>query len=1142
MAEAKPIPRLEGNQALAAAPHAHAWVSASAGTGKTQVLVARVLRLLLSGAEPERLLCITFTKAGAAEMAERLNATLARWVRLDARKLRGEVFNLLGREIDDAIEAEARTLFARVLEARGGLRIVTIHAFAQSLLAAFPVEAGVAPGFTALDDRSRAVVVNQVLAEVLVEAERNRDPVLGDFAAMSVRLGDGGVVSKIMQLVGHGAAILDRFPIRDSIAPVVRSWLELPSGDIEAAIAEACSDDRFDLETVRRIAAANAAWNTKTGLAHADSIAAWLGASAPVRAESLSDLIAVVCKADGGLRAVTKGQEAADPAYADLAERLRQACAALIDLRERAALADWLAGSLRVGWTVASAYAEEKRRRGVIDYDDMIEKAAALLEDKGIGLWVRYKLDQRIDHILIDEAQDTNAAQWRIAGALTEEFFVGEGARGIHRTMFAVGDFKQAIFSFQGTDPREFESARKMYRELAEQADEHFHDLDLDRSFRSTGAVLDVVDQVLADLGHDALGLPAPPPPHVPARADAAGEVILLPPVAGQEAGDDEAGEEEWLNDADRSWAAKLAKQLAGWLHGPDPMILKARGRPLRPEDVMILVRSRGDFTALLLARLHEEGVRVAGVDRLRLTAPLAVQDLLALIRFVLQTEDDLTLATLLVSPLIGWSQEDLFGLAYGRGSVSLWRRLRTRAADGDVKAGAAADWLRQVLAMADYTAPYEFLETVLSGPLGGRAKLLARLREEARDPIDELLNAALQFEDANPPSLQGFLDWIEREDVEVKRDPSAPLDAVRIMTVHGSKGLQAPLVILADATRDPENSRPDLVLFAPDGEAVKVPLLCTEKEARGAIAEAAAKAALREREEHWRLLYVAMTRAEDVLVAGGALGPKMKGAVPERSWHAAIGGALDALGAEAEDDVLWPGIRRYHTGRPRPGRPVRERTQVEFRLPDWARRLPPEEPVPPRPLSPSALGEDDVPRLPFGPAAAAAALRGSLLHALFERLPAVPPERRRKAADVWLAKPGRAPDPEARLQIIEDALAVIEHPDFTDIFAPEALAEAPIAAVVNGRTIAGTVDRLLVGVSHIRVIDFKTGLQVPEDASAVPVYYLKQMAAYAAALAIAFPGRVVEAGLLYTGGPRLIWLPQALLSANVPFAPQRDD
>ena len=760
-----------------------------------------------------------------------------------------------------------------------------------------------------------------------------------------------------------------------------------------------------------------------------------------------------------------------------------------------------------------------------------------LLDQPGIGEWVRYKLDQITEHVLIDEAQDTNAAQWRIVRALADEFFVG---RGIYapstRTLFTVGDYKQAIFGFQGTDPLNFQAAELYFAGRAAEVEgpedwpDHerglpFERLSLTQSFRSTRPVLEFVDAAVAATGNEGLGAVGAIETHA-SEVPGPGFVELWPPTIVGE-GEGEEDEEGWIDDAVRTQASRIARTVKSWLAAELP--LASKGRAVRPEDIMILVKRRGDLASLLVARLYAEGVPVAGVDRLRLNAPLAVQDLLAAIRFVLQPDDDLSLASLLVSPLIGWTQDDLMHAA-PRERGTLWRHL------GRTQPEERLAPLRAILARADFTTPYQFLEEMLSGELDGRRKLIWRLGEEARDPIEELLNAALTFETTTTPSLQRFLDWFDRGDVEIVRDAAAPLDAVRVMTAHGAKGLQAPVVILADATVDPTAAPRSMIQWSPEPGAQPIPIFRPRSAERGGpLDDAIAALDAREMAEHWRLFYVAATRAEERLVISGALGARAQGVPPEHSWYAAADRAFRALGvAEDEGARLFAGTDA--------AAPVRRRADAPALrlddpiLPDWAHRPAPVESRPPRPLSPSALGEDLVGDAPPGPALAAAAERGRLIHALFERLPAVAAADREAAAQTWLAQAGGVVDGHARDAIVAAVLTVLDDPGYADLFGPDALAEAPIAATLdNGIVVSGTVDRLLVTPDAIRLIDFKTGRSVPDNAHQVPTYHRRQMAAYAAALAVIFPGRDIEAGLLYTAGPTLILLPPEILAADKP-------
>ncbi len=903
-----PLPQLKDAQLRASRPEAHVWLSASAGTGKTQVLAARVFRLLLRDVEPGSILCLTFTKAGAAEMAARVNRQLAAWVRMPDTAL-GADLDALGERPTAVLIARARTLFARVLDAPGGgLRIQTIHGFCQGLLAAFPIEAGLVPGFRPIEPREEALLRRQALSDLLVQAEREgRARPVETIGALSVRLGEQGAEQFLAECArAHDG--LEALPA--GIAPFVRTQLGLPLGDVAAHIRASCGDDAIDRATLDTIAALNRGWGTKSGIERAGAIGAWLAADVDERAATLDALHLVWAKKDGDPLSFGKGRAPVDPDYAEHAMAMHGWCGELLSLRVRAAYADRLGAALEVGRDYARGYAAAKRRSGAVDFDDLIGAAVALLRQEGIGEWIRYKLDQITEHVLVDEAQDTNVAQWTIIRALVDEYFVGRGVYAPSvRTLFTVGDLKQAIFGFQGTDPINFLAAENYFAARArdvsgdEMMPDHERGLPFDRlsltdSFRSTAPVLEFVDQAIATVGAAGLGAAEDIPAHA-SRVAGPGAVTLWPPIAAGASEAEDGGEEGWIDDAVRGNATRIAQAVKRWLgpveHGG--LMLESKGRRLRPEDVMILVKRRGELAQLLVARLYAEGVPVAGVDRLRLSAPLAVQDLLAAVRFVLQPDDDLSLASLLVSPLIGWTQDELMERAVER-QGSLWRHLSRHHGD-------RVAVLAGLLGSADFDTPYRFLETLLSGPLDGRRKLLARLGEEARDPIEELLNAALDFETGSTPSLQRFLDWFERDEVEIVRDASAPLDAVRVMTAHGAKGLQAPLVILADATADPDSSPRSTLMWTPDGFDRPVPVFRPRSAERaGAIDAALAQVEQRERQEHWRLFYVAATRAEERLVIAGSLSSKWQGVPPEASWYAAAARTLDALGVPADAEA----------------------------------------------------------------------------------------------------------------------------------------------------------------------------------------------------------------------------------------------
>ncbi len=1126
----KPLPVLEGDQRLASDPSGHAALSASAGTGKTQVLTARVLRLLLQGTPPQAILCLTFTKAGAAEMANRLGERLASWVRLPDKELEKELF-ALGEVRDKPAMQRARRLFARVIEAPGGLRIQTIHAFAQTLLASFPAEAGIVPGFQPIEGRAKAELARKTLAALLVEAETSGDGALiADVQSLSLRLGEQGAETYLMDCAHADPMAIAPFAVPGAAEAWLHREMKLPDGSVEDFLTARCADDGFDCDLLRAIAGANKAWGGKSGAGHAETIERWLAMAPADRAAALPDLALVAFTQTGDLRKVYPGQTKADPAYQAHVDQLAEAVGELLAYQRGAAFAAAAAAGLRAGAAFAAAYARAKRAAGVADFNDLIRWTRGLLQQDGMGPWIRFKLDRQTDHVLVDEAQDTNADQWAIVDALIDEYFSGSAeADGRWRTLFMVGDYKQAIYSFQGSDPQRFDDYRKSIALRAAGMDaaagpdgmvRPFRDLSISASFRSSQAVLDVVDAVIAEVGPRSMGLGGDPGAHIAFHADRPGLVELWPPFVAEAAAgdDDDGGDEGWIDKPLRHFADRIARQVRAWID--EAPVMASTGRPLAPGDILILVRSRTELASLIVARLYEQRVAVAGIDRLHLAKPLAVKDLISAIAFAVQPNDDLNLAGLLVSPLVGLDQEKLFALAYERGG-SLWSALRDRR---DAPYVAAQATLGGLLEMADFVTPARYLATILSGPIDGRRKLLSRLGEEARDPIEELLSSALEFEAQETPSLDRFLAWFASGDVEIKRDAAAPSNAVRVMTVHGAKGLEAPLVILADATHDPAKSGGNRsVMDMPREDGDPVPLVRPRADERVApFREMIEEAKRLDLEEHWRLLYVGLTRAAERLVIAGVM---PRHGVVANSWHARAQLAMTAIGAQPFASPLWgEGMRWAKTGgaakKPRRapidlGSPLR---------PDWLDRPAPVEDSPPRPLAPSALGgHDSAP--PPSPELRAAARRGTLLHALFERLPGADVALREELALAWLERAG-VTDPAERSEIATAALRVIGDPLYADLFAPDTLAEAPIAATLaDGRVIAGTIDRLCIGDGLVRVIDFKTGRGVPADAAAVPDSHRAQMTAYVEALKVIFPSRRVEAALLYTHAPRLIQL-----------------
>jgi len=1139
-AEPKKLHPLISAQASAVVPRDNIWLSASAGTGKTQVLTARVIRLLLENdVEPENLLCITFTKAGASEMADRINQLLATWVQMDGTAL-GEDLKAIGADYSPEARNKARQLFAKVLDAPGGgLQILTIHSFCQSLLGSFPEEAGLVPGFKPIEGREQRELLDTALANLVLDAEARGDSrIIKSLQELSVNMGEEGA----LRFLHRTAATPDMMAlIPDDAGAVVwaRRLADVRfSGPAEDMLAAAFADAQIPRADLQSIIDANLLWGDNKANSRGGKRAAvlqnWLSRSPAERAVSFTELHGCWSTKDGGMQVASRGFTPLTDAYKALASEMFEWTNQLMGQVVRAQYADRLARALLVGKEFAAQYSTAKHALGAVDFDDMIRRTAALLQHGQMADWVRFKLDRQIDHILVDEAQDTNAAQWEIIGSLTGDFYSGMGVKPDKiRTLFSVGDFKQAIYGFQGTAPERYEAAGTDFAKRIDDAGAELNQLTLSQSFRSTPPILDFVNAVIEEAGPESFGVNGEIAAHYSDKPDI-GMVELLEPISAKPNGHDDSSsdeEEDWFSDEKRALAERLADHVKALID--EKPWLVSKNRSLEPGDIMFLLRSRGDMASMLVAQLHERNVPVAGIDRLRLLQPLVVQDLLAAIKFVLQPNDDFSLACLLVSPIIGWSQETLLQYGYvGDRKGSLWQHIRDRP---ELEQQIAP--LRDMLAMADFTTVYYFLEQILSGPIGARRKFTARLGSEVLVPIEEMLNSALQFEQQHSGGLQKFIAWFDRGDTEIKREGDSSSKEVRIMTVHGAKGLQAPVVILADVTSDP-TKKPDQSVELLMDEGQRIPLLPIRKaEQSGRLLETVDRQKTRELQENKRLLYVAITRAEERLIMAGSLGISRKGEPPAESWYALLQRGMAALGGDWEDEPRWGRVMR-HVGQqgacftPQEGRTTDvEQTEPPVTTPHWLFAPAPEERRPPRPLVPSRMDDDDYGDAPAISAMRKAAERGKLIHALLER---ITDDASLQKAEQWLAAQTRDHDIDAA-QLIAEVQAIISDPQWTAFFGPSARAEVPLVAVIGEMVINGRIDRLLVEPGLVRAIDFKTGRQVPQDERGVPVPHLRQMAHYRAALQTIFPASRVEVSLLFTYAPRFITLSDDILAPYYP-------
>ena len=1141
-------------QRQATDPAASAWVSANAGTGKTYVLVRRVLRILLSGGQADRILCLTFTKAAASEMSNRLFRLLASYATAGDAGLRTALEEVLGRSPTPPEMSRARTLFAGAIETPGGLKVSTIHGFCERLLQRFPLEAGLAPGFKVLDEQQQAGLLRAAMDEVLTEAANDRGALKAALDTVVTHAGEESFEGVLRSAVNERSLIKDLIltcagagdPIT-AISARLAEKLGVPGDATEEALTQKISGIIRNDGALRVITALQG--GTITDIKASDKL------SEAVTAQSVADRAKAVAgffltkKSEPRKWIIGKAVADANPGLGDKLAAGAERAARFTRDRRAVSIVQSSTALLRLADRAIDLYARRKSASGGLDYDDLIARTAGLLSSSGEAQWVLYKLDGGLDHILIDEAQDTSPTQWGIVNALAAEFFADAAPTDRQRTVFAVGDEKQSIYSFQDAAPELFGQSGAALRSAAGAAARPFADVALDESFRSTQTILSAVDAVFAAPGASAgLAFSGKDIRHAVKRLGEAGRVEIWPTEVPEEV----EVESPWQPGAqgarpmpEARVAARIAQTIAGWIASGER--LPSQDRPIAPGDVLILLRRRLPFAPVMIRALKAAGLPVAGADRIKVTQQIAVEDLIALGQFLLLPEDDLALASALKSPLIGLDDDDLFAIGFERRGT-LWGALQKRAVD-DARLADAATTLKRWRTEADFLPPFEFYSRLLDRD-GRRGRLLARLGPEAGDAIDEFLNLALTYDTNESPSLQGFLAWLGEGDAEIKRDLDQGRNEVRVMTVHGAKGLEAPIVFLPDTCAG-GNSNLDKLLPLAEGE----PLVWLTKGAAEdpAVAEAKKSKAEAERRESHRLLYVAMTRARDRLYVAGFEGSKGR---TVGCWYDLI---TNGLSASCQTVKLPDGIEVLRQDGAQTVPPRRAETghgeeAAAVPLPAWALSHAPRGaarivPLVPSKLAPVHTEEGSGLSRPAGGAPGPVPrqgetwtgdrfLRGTLLHSLLQHLPTLPAVQREKAARRFLAQRLAATETKAIDAWTREALRVISDKTFGRAFGPGSLAEVPIAAEVplpSGPPvrIAGQIDRLVVEPGLVTVLDFKTNRPPPATLDGVPEEYLLQLSAYRLVLKRIYPAHRIEAALLWTYAPSLMPLPGEILDAH---------
>lgn len=1143
-------------QAIASDPRLSAWVSANAGSGKTHVLTQRVIRLMLNGARPSSILCLTYTKAAASEMSNRVFERLARWTAMDDAALSKEITEVEGAVPDAAKLMAARRLFARALETPGGLKIQTIHAFCEALLHQFPLEANVAGHFTVLDDKAAAALISEARRSLLTATQTGQDASLAAaFHDVRTLADETGLDRLLGEIVANRSALQQFFDAarREGPDEALKRELGIPlSADAASIAARAWPLPGLGEGRVQDyIALANG-----KGGANAQERAFALGLARsetdPVR--RLERLRAALLKKGdeqpyAATGYYTSAMNKIDPALCEAVASAAVMLAEIWGQYKTYRMFEATRSALVLARHFLAAYEALKRERSFLDFEDFITRTDMLLSKSDIGPWVHYKLDRGIDHLLLDEAQDTSPTQWSIIMSLTEEFFAGHSARMDNRTLFTVGDEKQSIYSFQGARPERFASERRRAHERAVAGRKAFEPLQLHLSFRSTEDVLSAVDQTfLRDDNRRGLSADGREVIHQSNRIGQAGAVDLWEIIA-DESSDSE--DDDWLapfdRPAEKSPVLQLASRMAAVIRemiGREVMETKDGPRTVGPGDILVLVRKRDAFAGALARELKKNGsVPVAGTDRLVLASHIAVQDLMALGRFALLLEDDLSLAALIKSPLLDMDEDDVDALCGHRSEgQGVWAKLGVLAR-ADLRWGAVADKLTRWSEMARRMRVHEFYAALL-GREGGRKLFLSRFGHEVSDVLDEFLNFALAHEEAGLPGLTSFIATLEKDSPEIKREQDKGRQEVRIMTVHASKGLEAPVVFLVDGGSKPfdKSLLPKLRLKPGSGDGPDVPFWVPTADLKSRVAaEDDGRLGQAAEEEYRRLLYVGLTRASDRLVLCGY---RKKTPVPD-SWAQLVRTALvvdEARCAPASfsaGGLSWEGFKwRHHSRVPLSVDKAESIATAGERiaLPDSLFQPLPPAPALPQPMAPSGVtavideqaGDTTVSSALFAAKTkgSGAQSRGRIVHRLLQALPEIADADRASAARRYLVRAAPHWSDADRERLAESALTIVSDPGFASLFGAGSRAEVSIMGKIRVRhkdyAISGRVDRMGMSGETVFVADYKTNRVPPPTRDHIPFAHLAQLALYREVLSPLFPGKTVECMLIYTEGPQL--------------------
>ena len=1104
-------------QIIASDARFSSWLTANAGSGKTKVLIDRVARLLLDGVQPEQILCLTYTKSAAAEMKNRLFDRLGKWAMLADQELN---FSLLEMGIQTQLGIEelkkARTLFARAIEAPGGLKIQTIHAFCSSLLRKFPLEAGISPQFGELTERGQRDLYLKVLE--ILSADEATEESFEHFSKIANVSNWEETISKIVSK-------RNIFAKNKSRAEIYEAFSLSSEVSIEDDISSHFQNGTMSF--LKKISGCLQQSNSKVD----QKISKELSKISSIDLTSLQLLEKIFLYSKNSKAPFTaklgkfSTKEMRNGFLADYIDEIDDFMVRLETFRNRrlSYLAAETSFSIHKFASVfLQVYTEQKNFKGLLDFDDLINIAVNLLTTSAVADWVLYRLDGGIDHILVDEAQDTSPSQWKVIETLAQELTSGQGIKeNRSRTVFVVGDQKQSIYSFQGADPGQFDRVRDRFSAKLEGAEKTLQVASLDYSFRSSQTILALVDKIYEDARAEDFGWGRK---HLAFKSELPGRIDLWPIIPKKLNPNLSKWEEpiELISDADhfvslaRLIAQEIKRMIDQDVQVPEQKTINKQPtfRSVRAGDFLILVQRRSEIFHEIIRACKDANLPIAGADRLRLAGELAIKDICNFLSFIDNADDDFSLAAILKSPFFGWNEKSLFELAHSREEMTLWQALR----NDPIKFAHELEVFEDLRSVADLVRPYELIERILILH-NGRSLLIGRLGKEAEEGIDTLLTQAMDYESSEIPSLTGFLAWISDENIEVKRQFDSSVNQIRVMTVHGAKGLEAPIVILPE-THDFKNEISDEILFTDELAFKKF----SSTERSDKTTEVYNSQKQKNSAERDRLLYVALTRAEVWLIVAAAGNVSDDG----KSWYKKVEKGLINLDAKSEPFSHGHGLRYQHGKWLVGKRSEKHRKKAsKIQLPQIFKENLGTPVKFEKFINPSNLmGSKSIQRIDKVTEGDGAKLFGTIVHLLLEKLPKsnsndwqniVP--NLLKWAEIYVPE-------ETQTRAYKQAENILKNPSFEFIFAPDVLAEVQFSTIVEsvgGIPIVGVIDRLVLSQESALIIDFKTNQEVPSSIDEVPLGILKQMGAYAASMQKVFPKKNIELGIIWTHSAELM-------------------